>query len=85
MTSQSKRFVRSSIYDIETAIITQALNANSSLISYTYFLSLQQIRMRSMIIQQLKDLKCLEETGVLTTEQFKQQREKLLEEMTNLK
>ena len=77
MTSQSKRFVRSSIYDIETAIITQALNANSSLISYTYFLSLQQIRMRSMIIQQLKDLKCLEETGVLTTEQFKQQREKL--------
>ena len=41
--------------------------------------------MRSMIIQQLKDLKCLEETGVLTTEQFKQQREKLLEEMTNLK
>ena len=32
----------------------------------------------------MKDLKSLEDTGVLTEEQFKDQRDKLLKEMTNI-
>jgi hypothetical protein len=43
-----------------------------------------QLRIRSGIIQQLKDLKELEVTGVLTAEQFKEQKETLLKEMSNL-
>ncbi|CAB4009885.1 Hypothetical predicted protein [Paramuricea clavata] len=44
----------------------------------------KKLRIRSGIIQQLKDLKELEETGVLTAEQFKEQKETLLKEMSNL-
>ena len=43
-----------------------------------------QVQVRSTIIQQLKDLKVLEETGTLTAEQFKEQKENLLKEMSNL-
>ena len=45
---------------------------------------LLQVRIRSGIIQQLKDLKILEESGVLTAEQFNAQKENLLKEMSNL-
>jgi hypothetical protein len=40
--------------------------------------------MRSSIIQQLKDLKSLEETGILTEQQFTEQKAKLLEELSSL-
>ena len=40
-----------------------------------------QVQVRSTIIQQLKDLKVLEETGILTAKQFKEQKENLLKEM----
>lgn len=43
-----------------------------------------QIQLRSGIIQQLKDLKSLEECSVLTKEQFEEQRNKLLKEMSNI-
>ena len=43
-----------------------------------------QVKVRSTIIQQLKDLNVLEETGILTAEQFKEQKENLLKEMSNL-
>ena len=43
-----------------------------------------QIQLRSAIIQQLKDLKSLEECSVLTKEQFEEQRNKLLKEMSNI-
>jgi hypothetical protein len=37
-----------------------------------------------MILQQLKDLKSLEETGVLDEEEFKNQKSKLLQELSSL-
>lgn len=40
--------------------------------------------MRSAIIQKLKDLKSLKDTGVLTNEEFAQQKEKLLEDFSSL-
>ena len=40
--------------------------------------------MRSALMQQLKDLKSLEDAGILTTEQFSQQKEKVLAELTNI-
>ena len=43
-----------------------------------------QIQLRSAIIQQLKDLKSLEECSVLTKEQFEEQQNKLLKEMSNI-
>ncbi len=43
-----------------------------------------QIQLRSGITQQLKDLKSLEECSVLTKEQFEEQRNKLLKEMSNI-
>ena len=50
-----------------------------------YFLSLiLQLQIRSEIIQQLKDLKVLEESGVLTAGEFQGQKGKLLKEMSNL-
>ena len=41
-------------------------------------------RLRSMIIQQLKDLKDLEETGVLDAEEFQAQKKKLANELLSL-
>ena len=50
-----------------------------------YFLSLiLQLQIRSEIIQQLKDLKVLEESGVLTAGEFQKQKEKLLKDVSNL-
>ena len=46
--------------------------------------SVSQIQIRTAIIQQLKDIKSLEEIGVLTKEQFEEQRNKLLNEMSNM-
>ena len=43
-----------------------------------------QVQVRSTIIQQFKDLKVLEQTEILTAEQFKEQKENLLKEMSNL-
>jgi len=43
-----------------------------------------QVRMRSSILQQLKDLKGLKDDDVLSENEFSLQKEKLLKEMNSL-
>lgn len=44
----------------------------------------QQIKLRSMVLQQLKDLKVLVEQEVLSGKEYKKQTEKTLKELTDL-
>ena len=49
-----------------------------------YIILFWQARTRSILLQQLKELKSLEDAGILTTEQYKQQTQKVLDELTSI-
>ena len=44
----------------------------------------RQVRMRSGILQQLKDLKALSEVGILSESEFASQKQKLLQKLKDL-
>ncbi|CAB4039013.1 Hypothetical predicted protein [Paramuricea clavata] len=69
--------------------ITTATTSSTTTEAITTTVSMPQsmeskARLRSMIIQQLKDLKDLEETGVLDAEEFQAQKKKLANELLSL-